>query len=87
MWLSYVAVVFCFERIKLKDARVHAPITRIKLEIPIYFTDHSEFITDQFKKIISKAIKNEMKCLDFGNIKREITKNDLILNSTPENRL
>ena len=54
-----------------KDARVHAPIKCIKLEIPIYFTDHSEFIGDQFKKILSKAIKNEIKCFDFGSIKRE----------------
>ena len=30
-----------------KDVRVHAPITCIKLGIPIYFTDHSEFITVQ----------------------------------------
>ena len=53
----------------LKDARVHAPDTRIKLEIP---TDHSEFITDQFKKILSKAIKNEINCSDFGSFKREL---------------
>ena len=26
-----------------KDVRVHAPITCIKLGIPIYFIDHSEF--------------------------------------------
>ena len=57
----------------LKDVRVHAPITWIKLEIPIYFTDYSEFITDQFKKILSKAIKNEIKRFDFGSIKRKLT--------------
>ena len=42
------------------------------LEIPIYFTDHSEFITDQFKKILGKAIKNEIKYFDVVSIKREL---------------
>ena len=28
--------------------------------------------TDQFKKILSKAIKNEIKCFDFGSIKGEV---------------
>ena len=48
---------FCF-----KDVRVHAPITCIKLGIPIYFIDHSEFITVQCKKILSRA-NNEIKGL------------------------
>ena len=34
--------------------------------------DHSEFITDQLQNILSKAIKNEIKCFDFGSIKREL---------------
>ena len=57
-----------------KDARVHAPILWIKLEIPIYmyFTDYSELITDQFKKTLREAIKNEIKCFDFGSIEKEI---------------
>ena len=42
------------------------------MEIPINFTDHSEFITDQVKRILSKVIKNEIKCFDFGSIKREL---------------
>ena len=46
--------------LNITEALVHDPITRIKLEIPIYFTDHSEFITDQFRKILSKAIENEI---------------------------
>ena len=55
---------------QLKDVRVHAPIACIKLGIPIYFIDHSEFITVQCKKILSRANKNEIKCFDFGSIKR-----------------
>ena len=39
---------------------------------PSTFTDHSEFINDQFKKILSKEIKNEIKCFDFDSIKREL---------------
>ena len=35
---------------RFKDVRVYAPITCIKLGIPIYFIDHSEFITVQCKK-------------------------------------
>ena len=53
-----------------KDVRVHAPITWIKLGIPVYFTDHSEFITGQCEKILSRANKNEIKCFDYGSIKR-----------------
>ena len=37
----------------IKDVRVHAPITCIKLGIPIYFVGHSEFITVQCKEILS----------------------------------
>ena len=54
-----------------KDARVHAPITCIKLGIPIYFIDHSEFITVQRKKILSRA-NNEIKCFEFSSIKRPL---------------
>ena len=39
---------------------------------PTLITDRSEFINDQFKKILSEAIKNEIKCFDFGSIKREV---------------
>ena len=46
----------------LKDVRVHDAITWIKLGIPIYFIDHSEFITVQCKKILSRANNNEIKC-------------------------
>ena len=35
-------------------------------------SDHSEFITDQLKKILSKAIRNEIKCFDFGSVRREL---------------
>ena len=52
-----------------KDVRVHAPITCIKLGILIYFIDHSEFITVQCKKILSRA-NNEIKCFEFSSIKR-----------------
>ena len=55
----------------LKDVRVHAPITCIKLGIPIYFIDHSEFITVQCKKILSRA-NNEIKCFQFSSIKRAL---------------
>ena len=34
--------------------------------------DHSEFITDQLKKILNKATENEIKCFDFGSINREL---------------
>ena len=54
-----------------KDVRVHAPITCIKLRIPIYFMDHSEFITVQCKKILSRA-NNEIKCFEFSSIKRAL---------------
>ena len=37
--------------------------------IPIYFIDHSEFITVQCKKILSRA-NNEIKCFEFSSIKR-----------------
>ena len=60
------------DNLQFKDVRVHAPITGIKLEIPIYFTDHSELVTDQFRKILSKATKNEIKCFDFNSIKRKL---------------
>ena len=55
----------------IKDVRVHAPITCIKLGIPIYFVDHSEFITVQCKEIHSRA-NNEMKCFQFSSIKRAL---------------
>ena len=55
----------------VKDVRVHAPITCIKLGIPIYFIDHSEFITVQCKKILSRA-NNEIKCFEFNSIKRAL---------------
>ena len=59
----------CLNIPKIKDFRVHAPVTWIKLGIPIYFIDHAEFITGQCKKILSRANKNETKCFDFGSIK------------------
>ena len=49
-----------------KDVRVHAPITCIKLGIPIYFIDHSEFITVQCKK----RANNEIKCFEFSSVTR-----------------
>ena len=60
----------CFV-VSCKDVRVHAPITRMKLGIPIYFIDHSEFITIQCKKILSRA-NNEIKCFEFSSIKRAL---------------
>ena len=62
---------FYFVLLVIKDVRVHAPITCIKLGIPIYFIDHSEFITVQCKKILSRA-NNEIKCFDFSSIKRAL---------------
>ena len=56
----------------IKDVRVHAPITWIKLGIPIYFIVHSEFITVQCKKILSRANNNEIKGFEFGSIKRAL---------------
>ena len=56
---------------EFKDIRVHAPVTCIKLGIPIYFIDHSEFITVQCKKILSRA-NNEIKCFEFSSIKRAL---------------
>ena len=59
---------------EIKDVRVHTPSTCIKLGIPIYFIDHSEFITVQFitvKKILSRA-NNEIKCFEFSSIKRAL---------------
>ena len=38
----------------------------------MYFTNHSGVITGQCKKVISKANKNEIKCFDFGSIKRAL---------------
>ena len=61
----------CHSRKNLKDVRVHAPITCIKLGIPIYFIGHSEFITVQCKKILSRA-NNEIKCFEFSSIKRAL---------------
>ena len=58
--------------ILFKDVRVHAQITRIKLGIPTYFMDHSEFITGQCRKILSGANKNEIECFEFGSIKRAL---------------
>ena len=55
----------------LKDVQVHAPITCIKLEIPIYFIDHSEFIAVQCKKILSR-VNNERKLFEFSSIKRAL---------------
>ena len=50
---------------------MHAPIICIKLGVPIYFIDHSEFITVQCKKILNKA-NNEIKCFEFSSIKRAL---------------
>ena len=55
----------------LKDVRLHASITSIKLGIPIHFIDHSELITVQCKKILSRA-NNEIKCFEFSSIKRAL---------------
>ena len=57
---NYTKSVPSFKVQRIKDVRVHAPITCIKLWIPIYFIDHSEFITVQSKKILSRA-NNEIK--------------------------
>ena len=38
----------------------------------IYFMDHSEFIVGQWKKILSKGNKKEIKRFDFGSIKRTL---------------
>ena len=43
-----------------------------RLGIPVYFIDHSEFITGQCKKNLSRANKNEIKRFDFGIIKRAL---------------
>ena len=40
--------------------------------IPIHFIDNSEFITGQCKKILSRANKTEIKCFEFGSIKRAL---------------
>ena len=56
---------------EFKDVRVHALIICIKQGISIYFIDHSEFITVQCKKILSRA-NNEIKCFEFSNIKRAL---------------
>ena len=56
---------------EIKDVRVHAPITYIKQGIPIYFIDHSEFITVQCKKILSRANK-EIRYFQFSSIKRAL---------------
>ena len=59
-------------KVYIKDVRVQAPITCIKLGIPIYFIDHSEFTTTaQCKKILSRA-NNEIKCFEFSSIKRAL---------------
>ena len=39
---------------------------------PSTLLDHSEFITGQCKKILSRANKNEIKCFEFGGIKKSI---------------
>ena len=44
----------------------------IKLGIPIYFLDHSEFITGQSEKILNRANENVIKCFEFGSIKRAL---------------
>ena len=54
------------------DIRVHAPITCIKLGIPIYFIDHSEFITVQCNPQIISRANNEIKCSEFSSIKRAL---------------
>ena len=54
-----------------KNVQVHAPITCIKLGIPVYFIDHFEFITVQCKKILSRA-NNEINCFEFSSIKRAL---------------
>ena len=56
---------------EIKNVRVHAPIICIKLGILICFLDHSEFITVQYKKILSRA-NNEIKCFEFSSIKRAL---------------
>ena len=56
---------------QFKDVRVQAPITCIKLGIPIYFIDQTEFITVQCKKIFSRA-NNEIECFEFSSIKRAL---------------
>ena len=55
--------------LQFKTFRVHAPITWIKLGIPLYFIDHAECITSHVKKVLSRANKIVIKCFDFGSIK------------------
>ena len=43
----------------IKDVRLHAPVTRIKLVIPIYFIDHSEFITGQYIRSSAERINTK----------------------------
>ena len=64
-WNFYIYDLF-------KDNQVLDPVTCIKLGIPIYFVDHSEFITVQRKKILSRA-NNKRKCFEFGSIKRALS--------------
>ena len=37
-----------------------------------YFIDHSEFITAQCKKILSRSNNKEIKCFEFGSVKRAL---------------
>ena len=69
----FVSTVDLFlSTVLIKDARVLAPVTRIKLGIFIYFINHSEFITVQWEKILSRANNNEIKCFEFGSTKRAL---------------
>ena len=69
--IAYLEFIRSVITLTFKNVRAHAPIRCIKLGIPIYFIDHSEFITVQCKKILSKA-NNETKCFEFSSIKRAL---------------
>ena len=62
----YVICLFCtnFEAF----TTFSAIFTRIRRTI----IDHSEFITGQCEKILSRANKNEIKFFEFGSIKRAL---------------
>ena len=52
--------------------RMFGYILQSREPIPVYFIDHSEFITGQCKKILSRVNKNKIKCFDFGSINRAL---------------
>ena len=64
--------VRCLRALNVEFTQIHSFKYMLQSRESIYFIDHAEFITGQYKKILSTANKNEIKCFEFGSLKRAL---------------